>query len=1031
MYRYKITLWMFFTLLTLLTMGQKQVQIKGTVFNSVTMEPIEGARVTSEGAKKAVLTDKDGNFLLRPGEKDLVIDVQGDGFWRREVSLFGRQMMLIYLTPVSVRGYAPVYNLPEGSRKREDKTGSSRMLRTEDASRGALFADELLPGVFPGLMVQTKSGMPGEGSFVGMQGMRSMQGNNTPLIIIDGLPVLPDQNLSATYTGYSRNIFNPVMVKDLALVTWVKGYDALSYGTMGANGVLLLETEKASDMETKVEFETVNGVSMINSRVPLLGVEEFNKYFFDIGQTRYSSTEFLEKYPFMADRTSWPLYNNETNWMKEIYAPAFSTENILKVKGGDAIAKYALTAGYMTQKGVVKNTDLSKYYVRINANMEVTRQLSMFVNTGFSYYQKNIAEQGMVRQTNPMLAAFHKPAMLGPWLKDEGGNPYNVFDRVREFGVSNPSALVEQVAPESNTLDLILNVGLSSWLTSDLNLSGSFGMFYNYNREDLFIPGVTYGTIAPLEDGKARNTVRNNKSILVDYYGTISLKYGKQFENHRLDAILEGKMLFGNNKLEYVKGINTPTDFDRKLSSVGSADGKLLEAYDDNSRWMNLFGSVRYNYNRQLYLGVAASMDGSSVSGENAPVVQVYPAVNIAWKMNNSSFLRDIDWLDDLTIRGEFVAGGNSRFPAMTGKYYYESYVYNSLVGLVRGNIPNLNLHPEKVATLGVGVDFATHGNRVGMSVDIFEERTTDMLVESLLSEAYGTKFRHENGGEMRTRGMEVALNVIPVSTKDFTWTLGITFATSASELKSLGKRQEFVTSLTDDATLISRVGESPYAFYGYEADGILNSDAEAKEAGLIDYKGNAFQAGDIRFRSLDGNNIIDENDRTVLGDAMPDFFGGIFTSFGYKMVTLSAQFTYSYGNEIYNAVRRSGESMKDFTNQTGAVENRWVYDNQQTEMPRAVYGDPAGNSRFSSRWIEDGSYLKLKNLTLNYEYPGKLWVFSKFRTYFTAENLFTLTKYLGEDPEFAYSYDYKFLGVDYGKVPLGKTFRLGLCFNF
>lgn len=1016
--------------------GQEQkelIEIRGQVFSSVDKSPVEGASILSLYADKTVLTDAEGKFVLRVIKMPSMITVTTTDFLPREYQLFGRQDVKIYLMPLKSRGYANTMVLPFTVKKTADKTGNSTTIYTRDLDRGRKQADEMLVGNVAGVRALQKGGMPGEGYFISLRGPRSLVGDNMSLIVIDGMPILPDLSMSSTFTGYSKNVFRNVSLKEIDNISVTQGYDAAPFGAVSSNGVIMINTDRASDMETKVEFETVNGVGLRPKELPLLDAADFKNYLYRIGQTVMNSDELYSSFPFLMEDPrygeAYYAYQHNTNWQKEIFSPAFSTENILKVKGGDAVAKYSLLAGYMQENGIEDNSKMSRYYARFNGDMKMSQKLSMFTNVGFSYYNNNIHEQGMVQEINPILAAIRKPSILGPHRVNKYNQELSVWDPVRQFGVSNPAVIVNEVEGNNVLYNTMVNLGLNFAFTKDLQLRGLFGINYDFNREKMFIPGVSTDALVPLEGGRAENMIRNGVGKSMSYYGNVTLSYNHDFQKgHYLGAMAGVQLLFRDRLYEYAKGINTATDYDRNLSSVKDAFGKYLDGYDDNWKWFNLFANVEYNYKKQLYAGASVSADATSVTGERSDVFNIYPAVNAAWKMSNSSFLRNSAFVDDLTLRAEYSMKGNSMLPAMISKYYYVAMDYKEMGGIVRGNIPNDKLKPEMVVTTNVGLDFRTLGNKLNLSLNLYNSETRDMLVQEDLASSFGSKFRYINAGKMETKGVEAGLNVTAVRTKNFEWNIGATVAHEKSEVKDLGGLNAIVSTLTDGAQVITRVGGSPYAFYGLKADGVYATSADAAAANLVDFQGRNYRAGDMRYINMSGNdNIIDNNDKTIIGDPTPDFYGGVFTSFRYKNYTLSAQFTYSYGNDVYNAVRRVGEGMVDFSGQTRAVKNSWNYEGHETNVPKAEFGDPMKNSQFSSRWIEDGSFLKLKNLTFNYEYPSKLWIFRSFQAYVTAENVFTWTKYLGYDPEFSYSYDHRMLGVDYGKVPGARTFKLGI----
>lgn len=1020
--------------------GQKQeelVKVEGRIFNSLNKSPLEGIDVLAEGMAGSVRTDSTGYFMIQVPATSSLITCKSVDFYSKVVARAKRTRLDVYLMPLTTQGYSEMVVLPYRAERLEDHVGSSAIVYSKDIDRGRVFADEMLIGNVAGVRTLQKGGMPGEGNFFSVRGTRSLTGSNMPLVVIDGMPVIPDTKASSVFTGYSKNVLRNVSLKEINHISVAKGYDAVPYGSMASNGVLVINTDRATDMETKVEFETVNGLSFLPREIPVLDGGEFRNYLNRIAQTVLTQSAIYQAFPFLRNDPAYGVayyaYSHNTNWQKEVFSPAFSTENILKVKGGDAIAKYSLSAGYMRNGGIEDNTMSDRYFARFNGDMQMNRKMSMSANIGFNYFDNKLHEQGLVKEINPMLTALLKPSVLSPRRVDRYGNFMDAWDPVREFGVSNPAVVVKDVEGTNALYNIMVTMGLNYAFTPSLRLQGLIGITYDYSREKLFVPGVTTESIVHMEGGKAKNMIRDGVGKSMAYHANLNLTYEHDFKNgHHVNASAGTQLLIMDHLYEYAKGLNTATDYDKMLSSVQDANGKYMNGYDEPWRWSNVFVNVAYNYNKQWYAGAGLTMDASSMSGEKADLFNFYPAVNVAWNMANASFLRDAAAVDALNIRAEYAQKGNAMFPSMLSKYYYTANSFQTMGGLTRANIPNDKLKPEVVESLNAGVDFRTLGNRLSLTFDYYQDKTRDMILPENLDGAFGSKFRYVNCGAMKTNGMELGIQAVALRLSDFEWRVGATIAHEETKVTSLGNGvSQRVITLTDGAEIITRVGDRPYQFYGLEAQGVYATSAAANEAGLSDYRGINYRAGDMHYRDVDGNKVIDKNDKVIIGDPNPDFYGGIFTSFRYKAFTLSAQFTYSYGNEVYNAVRRIGESMSDFAGQMKSVKNSWYYEGHQTDMPRAEYSDPMNNSSFSSRWIEDGSYLKLKNLTLNYEYPRKLWIFTKFQAYVTAENLFTCTKYLGYDPEFAYSYDHSYLGVDYGKVPGARMFKLGLRLGF
>ena len=380
---------------------------------------------------------------------------------------------------------------------------------------------------------------------------------------------------------------------------------------------------------------------------------------------------------------------------------------------------------------------------------------------------------------------------------------------------------------------------------------------------------------------------------------------------------------------------------------------------------------------------------------------------------------------------------GNSRFSSNYAKNYYLTSNLFNVGTIVRSNVPNTRLEWEKKLQFDGGLDLSLFKHLVDLQFNYFYANSYDLLLDRNISSVYGSSIYYDNTAEISTQGYEFALRLNPVHTKDFDWVIAGNIATAKSTVESLGNTQtqdiiDFKAYNEDDAQVITKVGRSPYEFYGYETNGVYATTQEALASGLKNSYGNNYRGGDVRFVDQNHDGVINDEDRVSLGSATPDFFGGLSTTFRYKWISLKADFGYSVGNKAYNATRRMSESMSTFYNQSTSVLNRWQVEGQVTDMPRAAYGDPSGNNFFSDRWVEDASYFKLRALTLAFHFDNKMLKFCQSGTiYVTGENLFSVTDYLGSDPEFNYSYSESMRGFDYAKVSLPITIKVGFNLNF
>ena len=430
--------------------------------------------------------------------------------------------------------------------------------------------------------------------------------------------------------------------------------------------------------------------------------------------------------------------------------------------------------------------------------------------------------------------------------------------------------------------------------------------------------------------------------------------------------------------------------------------------------------------------GVVASIDGASSIGKDASRFEIYPGVHGNLMLKNFGFLRNVNIVDKLDVFGDFSYTGNSRFSSKLGQYYYTSQPYQTIAGIVRANVPNTELKAERDQTMQVGIDAALLRHRLAARAAFYRTKATDVLMLGRSSSALGSSPYYCNDAAIDSHGFEVTLNLVPVQTRHFRWTLGGTLTTLSNTIDKLGNLQHNITTLSDGAEIITSVGHDPYAFFGYQTNGIYATTAEATESGLTNKNSVSYQAGDVRYIDQNGDHIINDLDKVDLGSPTPTFYGSIFSTFEYRGFALDFNFVYSQGNKAYNAVRRLTESTSDFSNQSVSVVRRWQNEGDITDMPRAAWGDAIGNNDLSDRHIEDASYIKLRDVTLSYSWNKKLWGFIQSGTIFVSgQNLVCQTSYKGMDPEYAFSNAAYMQGVDYGKVALPKSVKIGVNLHF
>jgi TonB-linked SusC/RagA family outer membrane protein len=1026
-------------------LGQDKRTISGRVISSQN-EPIEGAIVTISQVEN-VSTFQDGTFTLSyRGNESTQISVWSPGYYSVSQPINGREQVTIMMIREDQYKYNESLLSPFQIEGVDQHTTSTMNISNKDFKVGSMKVDRALSGQVPGLQVIQSSGMPGEGSYLNIRGIRSLISENAPLIVINGVPYLPDQKESQLINGFSRNIFQAFNIENIQNITVLKGATTSLYGSMGSNGVILIETDEANstDLETKISYYGQYGVSWNNQRLPLLQGIEYKSYLSDVGMTYYDNMmEFLNDFQFLSDPNNrfHYLYNNSTDWQSEIYRNGFISDNMFKVEGGDAIAKYNLSLGYMSENGTLHNTSSQRYHTLLNTNVLISPQMELSATFGLAFLNGKFQDQGMINQTNPVLAAYAKSPVLSPYEHDIDGNVLSSYSSYHfgrlenmDFAMSNPLAITQTLDIRSRQYDINIKATLGYKIRPNLTLTGSMGFFYNYNKESKFVPGLNDQAILPFYDqfGEAQNTVKVGIAETRNHYYDLNLRYNNRWSGgHVLNLLAGSQAIVSMNEYDLGSGRNTASDFYQTLNNTQSI-GRFFTGYLEKWNWMNLYGHANYTYNQKLSASVNMSLDGASSVGAYGNHFSAYPSVGVTWLGKGWLPISNSTYVNLLNVRAECGLTGNSRFSSKFGKFYYSNLPYQNISGIVRGNISNTKLKPENNVQLNVGIDTRLFSNRLDISLDLYHNRTKDVIFALPQSSVFGTARYYDNLGEIENKGIELSFQASPVRTPSFEWIVGGNIALNNNKVVSLGGYDHLITEFSDGAQMVTKAGESPYQFYGFRALGVFSTQNEAESANLKNKKGHSFLAGDIHFEDINGDHIIDDRDRVLLGDPAPKYFGGFYTRVSYNSFALTAEFTYSKGNQAYNVVRRNLESLSSFGNQSTAVMNRWNLEGQITDIPRAQWNDPLGNSSFSSRWIEDASYIRMKNITFSYDFEKRILNFIRSgKLYVSGENLLTMTNYLGLDPEFSYSQSSNIQGFDLAKLIQPRVIKFGVNLQF
>lgn len=1014
--------------------------------------PLEGAVISVASGSNSVLTARDGGISMDIPSVNSVLTIHCEGFYPFEIAVgpgkrFPKEVVLV---PLNQKNYSENLVTPYGLGTRQYAEQSAGGIEKKGL-RHALTLDRAIQDAVPGLRVVQKGGMPGEGAYLNLEGLHSLTAENMPLIVVNGMPYLNRDRMSSVINGYSRSMFSGFNLADIKSVTVLKGPAASLYGSLGSNGVLLVETEQAKSnlLETRISYSGQFGMNFKNKSLPMMNSGEYADYLREIGMSRYSQMSSLyADYPFLQSSSNYNgnyLFRNNTDWQELIYSPSLSSNNVFRVEGGDEIAKYNISVGYNSDGGTVKNTKSERYSTLINSNILVSRKIDIFTTVGLSYTKSRLQEQGMYEETNPLLAACLSVPQLSPYKADDNGNLTNTYASYNASNVndnptfayentSNALALVNALQASDRIYHVNVRFGLNYDLSKDLKMTGLFNTNYRYLEENIFIPGMTNKVVLPQYWGIGKNTVRKGVDKSQSRYLGLNLAYKHVFDNvHDVQAMAGTRIITDQQEYDVASGYNTANDFYQTLGYTVDEDD--ITGFNSEWVWVNHFLHADYTYDRLLKASVNLSVDGSSVSGVDAPRYFLFPSLGLTYMGANTGLLPE--FVNLFNVRGSWGMTGNSRFSSNFAKNYYLNSNYFTFGTITRSNVPSTDLEPEKTRRWDVGLDVSALHRRLDLSIGYFNADAYDLLLPKDISAVYGSDIYYDNSAEIATHGLELSFRAELVQSKAFSWSIGGHASSARSTVVSLGDRDRMAFTFDqynkkDDVQVLLVKGQEPYQFYGFKTKGVYSTEAEAATAGLTNIYGTAYHAGDVVFEDVVSDGSINVKDKQMLGSARPDWFGSLFTSLRYRNFSLTADFGFSLGNKAYNAVRRNLESMETFHNQDRSVLRHWQTEGQITDLPRAVYGDPSGNNAFSDRWMEDASYLKLRNLCLSYEFNQS--VFGLFRSgslWVCAENMWTLTSYLGSDPENAYSSSELMQGFDYGKMALPRTVKVGFDLNF
>ena len=1039
--------------------------VKGRVVDAATKSPVAGAIVKAGGvAGYSVLTEDDGSYELKvpvfvtsvyvsSPDHNSVSQGLAPGERQHDIQLYSTSFAGDYGERENVRG---------------DKQASGFAY-----SNAINIKDEVQKQLGAYAYTISRNGTPGVGSVTFVQGLNSLNVNAQPLVVIDGVIVDQQYGREMLHDGFYNDILSSVNPADIERVTVMRNGTAL-YGAKGANGVILVETRRNKSMATRITASLSAGVTLMPKYYDMMDAGQYRNYASEMLRgtgTKITDFKFLNEDP---NYYYYKQYHCNTDWKDYVYRNAMTQNYGINVEGGDAIANYNLSVGYTKAESTLEYNDMNRLNIRFNSDISLGRHLSVRFDASFANITRNIRDDGAPAgydegtPTAPSFLAYVKSPFMSPYSYGRGQFSDSQFDVADEsyldealtmnkyqnynYRLGNPAAFNQYADGENKNRfeNAMLNLSVTPKFVINPNLSVSEHFSYNLvNTNEMYyvpingVPDYYVSSVYAYRQNEVRSLASKQNSVMSDTRIDWANRYGAHSVRVFGGARIQWESYTYNTQLGY----NTGSD----KTPFMSASLRNATANGLNESWntMSLYAQADYNYRGRYFLQANLTADGSSRFGEDADglkalgaVWAIFPSVQASWVLTNEPWLAGNRSVSYLRLTAGYDVSGNDDIDYYAARSYFQGKVFmNSVSGLSFAGIGNNTIQWETTRRVNLGVDANLFDNRINVSANYFKSKTDNLLTVQSLGFLSGLDNNWGNGGKLENEGFDVSVSAKVLALKDWSWQVGASVGHYKNKITALPEGKGCLDTEVYGATVRSQVGQAANLFYGYKTQGVFATTEEARQATDKDPNGlyvmadngvtrNYFKAGDMHFADMDGNGEINESDRVVIGDPNPDVYGNIFTTLQWKRFKLDMRFNYSLGNDIYNYMRSQLEGGSRFMNQTTAMTTRWQVEGQQTEMPRITFQDPMGNSRFSDRWIEDGSYLKLKAVTLSYDLPLTSEFLQGLQFWIQANNVFTLTKYLGTDPESAMTSAVIGQGIDLGRLPQSTSLVAGVKIN-
>lgn len=1051
---------------------QKQVRKVTGVIIDAAGEPVIGANVLVKGTTNGVITDIDGNYTLNDVPADAVISISYIGYQPQEFKASSKDLAKVVLTEdsemldeVVVVGY--------GVQRKRDVTTSISSMKASELAVPVSSVDQAIVGKMTGVQVTQPSGMPGGGLTIKVRGSGSITAGTDPLYVVDGFPMSSE---AGSGTGQNVSPLSTINMNDIESIEVLKDASAAAiYGSRGANGVVIITTKKGKegkDLKPTVSYDGYVGFQQRTKKIDMLNAYEYAQLSYEGHNNAY--LDILEKKGLQGSITDtneernmklgdkpdvvnkayllppeiMPYINGEkgltdTDWQDEVMRTAITHSHNLSLSGGNQSVRYFVSGNYAKDEGIVIGSSFEQMGARgkLDANY---KKFSFGTNMSFNYSKYDIVPTEDRYKEETIVASALAMSPIMPVYNPDGSYNFDQWNwQYAHPQIVNPVALANEKEDIMKRYRFLGNVYGEYELWKGLKFRTTFGIDFNSYSRSYYRPSTLPTSLNRVPPSIPEGSKRDKNMLNWVWENTLS--YNKTFnKDHQLSAVAGWSAQRESVNTSLIKGTGYPNDLVHTINAATSITDWSSTAYE----WslLSALARVQYSYKGKYMLSGAMRADASSRFGQNNRW-GMFPSISAGWYISEEDFMKaTASWLTSLKLRASYgVSGnfniGNYEYYALLGQANYlfgrgEGSLSNGLYPSTAGN-PDLGW--EKTSMFNAGLEFGLF-NMFNFELDLYTSTTSDMLLDVPVAEFSGFSTVPMNIGKVRNKGVEFAISTTN-TWGDFTWNNRFNISANRNEVLDLGGVDEMITT-QESVTFITKVGEPIGNYYTLVTDGVFANQTEIDNSQDPDLSKRKHamvkgaKPGDFRFKDMDGNMEINEGDRTISGNYMPDFTYGFSTELKYKNVDLAVSMQGVQGNEVANIFRRYINNMEGGNNcQVDAIDRWHSEDNPGSGQVVRANRSATGMNGTTSTWhIEDGSYLRIKNITLGYTLPEQ-WLknagISRARVYLSSQNPFTFTKYSGYNPEVNMKGNSLTPGIDYGTYPLAKSFVFGLNVTF